>query len=648
MNRKITRRDFLNGVAITIGASFLPSCSSKTPESQYWPEGKPGYDPSSLTGIRGNHDGSWEVMHAMRDNDFWQKQGKPSNTGEVYDLVIVGGGISGLSAAHYFQKKTGRNARILILDNHDDFGGHAKRNEFSTSGRTILGYGGTFSIDSPAPYSDVAKNLIQELGINVNHWNNVVDFTIYSSRGLRSSVFFDQNTFGTNRLVPFPPRDFGMANEDLEDKAASQKLWQRFFTEAPFSKTGIRDLRRLFTENSDYMHGFSSDEKKAKLARMSYADFLLNIAKVNPELLKLFQTLPHGLYGVGIDAIPAQDAWGLGFPGFDGMKLDPTFGKGMNRDAMEYSDAGDRYFFHFPDGGATIARLLVRGLIPGSIPGQDTNDIVTARCNYAKLDQSDSPTRIRLNSTVVRVQHLGGNASTAKQVEVLYVRGNKLQTVRANKCILACWNAAIPYICPELPEKQKEDLAYEVKVPLLYVNVVIENWNSFVKAGVHTILCPGEYYTTINLDLPVSIGKYKCSQNPDEPMVLHLTRTPCSPGLSARQQHRAGRLELVNTTFQMYENKIQEQLARILGPYGFDPARDIHAITVNRWAHGYAYQYNSLFDSFWLEGKQTPCERARKPYGRLAIANADAAAYSYTDAAIDQAYRAVNEVLALN
>jgi spermidine dehydrogenase len=147
--------------------------------------------------------------------------------------------------------------------------------------------------------------------------------------------------------------------------------------------------------------------------------------------------------------------------------------------------------------------------------------------------------------------------------------------------------------------------------------------------------------------LPVSIGSYKCSQTPEEPIVIHMMRTPCSPGLPARQQHRSGRLELLNTKFETIESNIRDQLNRIIGSSGFDAARDIRAITVNRWAHGYAYQYNSLFDPFWLEGKETPCERARKPFGRIAIANADAAAYSYTDAAIDQAHRAVSEILTI-
>jgi spermidine dehydrogenase len=218
--------------------------------------------------------------------------------------------------------------------------------------------------------------------------------------------------------------------------------------------------------------------------------------------------------------------------------------------------------------------------------------------------------------------------------------------VRGKKCVLACWGTVIPYICPELPEAQKKALAYGVKVPIVYTNVVVANWTSFRQLGFSEVYAPGSYHSRVNLDLPVSIGAYHCARTPEDPIVLHLVRTPCRPGLPARDQHRAGRMELQTTTFATFEREIRGQLARILGPGGFDPARDIRAITVNRWAHGYAYQYNSLFDAFWLDGGALPCVAGRRPLGRIAIANADAAAYAYTDAAIDQAYRAVAEVTA--
>lgn len=639
MPRSIDRRDFLNGMALAIGSSLLPRTawgSSADASSHYYPP--------TLTGLRGSYDAAYTFGHALREPDFWEKAGAPVDTGETYDLVVVGGGISGLSAAHYFRREAGSSARVLVLDNHDDFGGHAKRNEYHVGGRMILGYGGTFSIDSPAPYSTVAKGLITQLGIDVSRWEKVVDFNLYASRGLKSGVFFDKETFGADKVLPFSNRVAVGEGETTAQRDAAAAAWTTFLAEAPLPMAARRDIQRLYSDTTDHLPGLTSDQKKARLARMSYASFLTGPAKAHPDVVKFFQSRPHSLYGFGIDAVPAQDAWGLGFPGFGGMGLDPSFGPGMNHDAKLYPDGGGAYFFHFPDGNASVARLLVRSLIPGAIPGSTADDIVLARCDYSRLDDASSPARIRLDSTALRVVH-AGEPGSAKEVEIVYGRGSKLYKVRARRCILACWSAMIPYLCDSLPESQKADLAFAIKVPIIYTNVLISNWQPFVKAGLSAVHCPGAYWSAVNLDLPVSLGGYRCSQSPDEPIVLHLVRTPCSPGLPARDQHRAGRAELLTTPFETFEKSIRDQLARIVGPSGFDADKDIRAITVNRWAHGYAYQYNSLFDDFWLEGKETPCERARKPFGRIAIANADTRAYSYTDAAIDSAYRAVGEVL---
>jgi spermidine dehydrogenase len=215
--------------------------------------------------------------------------------------------------------------------------------------------------------------------------------------------------------------------------------------------------------------------------------------------------------------------------------------------------------------------------------------------------------------------------------------------VRGNACILACWNMVIPYICPDISRKQKDALAYGVKVPLVYTNVQIRNSSAFKKLGVRRIKCPGSFFTTVEIDYPVSMGDYKYPASPDDPCVLHLEKIPCGAGATARDQQIAGRMELYHMQFATFERNIRSQLGRILSSGGFDPARDIQAITVNRWPHGYAYEYNSLFDPNWPENER-PCVVGRQPFGRISIANSDAGAFAYTSAAIDQAFRAVKEV----
>jgi spermidine dehydrogenase len=640
MHRDITRRDFLNGVAVTAGAAVIPLHLLAALQNNTDPEKSTEYYPPALTGLRGSHVGSFEVAHSVRDHDFWEKAPKPIETGEKFDLIVVGGGISGLSAAHFY-RKANPGARVLILDNHDDFGGHAKRNEFTVGTYKRLGFGGTFSIESPAPYSSMAKGVVEELGIDVSSYPKYFAKGFYRSLGLLPSVFFDKQTFGADVLAP-GSTPFGSGETGESSFTNSTEAWNRFLQIAPLSPAAKQDFDRLRHDRKDYFPGLSSDEKKQKLATISYADYLTKTIGVSPEIIRLYQAAPHGLFGVGIDAVSAQDAWGLGFLGFAGLNLAPGAGKGMNRDCIPNEEA-EKYFFHFPDGNASIARLLVRSLIPDAIPGNSAIDVVSAKANYAKIDDSASPVRIRLNSTAVRVRHIG-DAATAKEVEITYSRFGKLYSARAPHTVLACWNMVIPYICSELPEKQQQALQSAAKVPLLYTNVALRNWTSFKKLGVSSVYSPGCYHSAFTLDLPVSIGDYHCAKSPEEPIVVHMMKTPCKPGFPARDQHRMGRIELFTTDFETMERKIRDQLARTLGAGGFDPARDIAGITVNRWPHGYAYEYNSLWDKFWLEGGETPCEVARKPFGRITIANADAGAYAYTDGAMDQAWRAVQEL----
>ncbi|MGA3224645.1 MAG: FAD/NAD(P)-binding protein [Acidobacteriaceae bacterium] len=628
MDRRITRRDFMNGAAMAIAAAVAPHASLLAQEKEA--QDRSGYDPPAAHGLRGSHPGAFEVAHRLRDGTFWSSAGQPESSGESYDLIVVGGGISGLSSARFFHQAAGKTARVLILENHDDFGGHAKRNEFQLDKTFMLGFGGTFSIESPAPYSPVAQGVVRDLGIDVSSYSRHLDSKLYASLGLKQKIFFDQETFGADRLVVKPSPKHG------------EKMWREFESQAPLTDKTKADLKRLYALDEDLMPGLSSEQKKAKLARMSYADYLTKLVKVEPQVVTILDPEQKSLYGVGIDAISAQDAWGLDMPGFEGLKLTPGPGPGMGRDAIPNEEA-EKYFFHFPDGNSSIARLMVRSLIPEAVPGNSADDIVTSQIRYEELDRPGKPTRIRLNSTVVRVRH-EGDASTAKEVEVTYVQQGRLYTVKAAHCILACWHPVIPYIAGELPAPQLAALRSAEKVPIVYTNVALRNWQSFVRLETRSVTAPRCYFTDFGLDRRVSIGNYHCTKSPEEPIVLTMERYPCSPGLPARGQHRAGRADLYATSFETFERKIREQLARSIGAGGFDPARDIEAITVNRWPHGYAYQYNSLWDPFWLEGGPLPCVEARKPFGRIAIANADADAYAYTDCAINQAHRAVNEL----
>jgi spermidine dehydrogenase len=623
MTREITRRDFLNGVAIGAGTSVLGGAFSAEKLlaaailDEHAPEKSPDDYPPAKMGMRGNHDGSFTTAHKMRDGDNPDSFGADIDTHESYDLVVVGGGISGLSAAYFFRKEVGSSAKILILDNHDDFGGHAKRNEFQAGGRMVLGNGGTQSIESPGSYSKQAKALIEEIGINTGRFYQAYDQKLYANLG--TAAFFDKATFGEDRLI-----------------AGMNKMpWAEFLTKAPLSDLARKDIERVYNEKVDYLPGMTREQKVAKLKKTSYSDFLTQYCKLSPEALPFFQTFTHDLFCVGIEAVPAFSCYEEGddygsftYAGFDGLGLPER-------------EKEEPYIFHFPDGNASVARLLVRSLIPTAIPGSTMDDVVTARADYGQLDRVENPVRIRLNSTVVNVKHAGPEAT--KNVKVTYMRGGKVQNVSTTKCVLACYNVMIPYICPELPDPQKEALSYLVKAPLVYTRVAINNWTAFSKLGIRQIVSPASYHTYTALDFPVSLGKYKFPSKPEEPAVLFMLRTPCKPGLPVRDQHRAGRAELIQTPYAKFERNIREQLGAMLGAAGFDPARDITGIVVNRWAHGYAFTPFGLDVPDWKEGQQ-PWVIGRQPFGNITIANSDAGASAYTDVAIDQAYRAVGEL----
>ena len=628
MGEAITRRDFMQGALLGTGALALPGlvgCSHRQVPLAPPAQDAAGYYPPTRTGLRGSHPGAYEAAHALRDGNLHIQ---PLDIGEEYDLVIVGAGISGLSAALTYRRER-PNARILILDNHDDFGGHAKRNEVMVDGSMRLLNGGTYAIESPRPYSAIADGVLRDVGIDaVALAKQTQKNDFYQSLGLSQAVFFDSETFGSDYLA----------------RGYRNRSWTDFLKGVPLSEAAKRDVERVETGRVDYLAGMSATDKKQKLLRMSYLAYLRDVVKVDPSVIALYQSLTKGWWGVGLDAIGALDAWGSEMPGFQGLNLPSGSIPGMGYTPAGFADPGGSVFMHFPDGNASVARALVRRLIPAVIPGSTIEDLITAKANYRELDRPDSSVRIRLNSIVVGVHHDSADIARSRSVRVAYHRDGRVLEVRARQCILACYSAIIPYLVPELPDAQKAAMHEAVKTPLVYTTVALSNWRSFHDLGVSSIYAPGSYHTTVRLNSTVDIGGYASPRSPDEPNLLAMVRTPCKPGLTEHEQNKVGRAELLATPFETFEREIRDQLRRMLVGTSFDPARDIRAIIVNRWPHGYSPENNPLFDADVPVGQEAYV-RARTRFGRIAIANSDTGAGAYTDVAIEQGHRAAYELL---
>jgi len=632
--KNISRRDFMGGIALglTSGAMFSPfEALALTGKNTGKGNGFKGNGlkastslyPPAMTGMRGNHAGSFEISHALA----WEGKSWPDAekyTDEPYDLLVVGAGLSGLASAHEYLKKR-PDARILIVDNHDDFGGHAKRNEFTVRGQELIGYGGSQSIDGPALYSPQSRQILEDLGVRAERFYRYFDRKFYRKQKMKAGIYFEKGHFKHSGL-----QDNFLSADD--EKAA--KLIHQY----PLPEESRKALFRLWNGEEDYLSKTPEAEKIKLLRGISYEDFLRNYAKMPDDVILLLLNQGIGLWGLGFDALSALEAYRMEMPGFEGLALDDNL-------VPNPYESEEPYIFHFPDGNAGLARLLVRKLIPHAADGHGMEDIIRAKFDYERLDDVDHAVRLRLKTTVIKAVNRDGQ----DQVDVSMIRGGKVEKIQARHVIMACNNNILPHICPEMPKEQKQALKFPEKVPMVYINVALDNWKAFHKAGYHQFHNPHGFFHNMSLDFPVSMGGYEFTKRPDEPTVLHVVHTPVKQGqgLSAREQHRLGRHDIYHMTFADYEKEIISQLEEMLGPFGFDAEKDIAAITVNRWPHGYAYEYNELWEPWgWLDGTEDgPHILGRRRLGNISIANSDSQALAYVNGAFDAAVRAVSEQL---
>jgi len=322
---------------------------------------------------------------------------------ERYDLVVVGGGISGLAAAHFYRRARPQ-ARILVLDNHDDFGGHAKRNEFTVGGRLLIGYGGSQSIDSPnTQWSEAAKGLLRELGVDVQRFETAFERNLYASLGLSRGVFFAREAFGRDLLVSGD--SLIMPQNETSRRLANAKPLDEFVSEFPLSEASKAQLLALYDGARDPLAGRTVDEKMKVLKTTSYRDYLIKLCGCNEEVANCFQGRTYSFFGLGCDAVPAADVRDHGYPGFGGLNLPAAGG----------SERSEPYIYHFPDGNASLARLLVRGLVPGIAPGNTMEDVVLSLSQQARIYLADLPRQLRGELDLMRSDMLPAESVASMQ-----------------------------------------------------------------------------------------------------------------------------------------------------------------------------------------------------------------------------------------
>ncbi|HWZ63434.1 MAG TPA: NAD(P)-binding protein [Steroidobacteraceae bacterium] len=618
MNDQITRRDFMDGVACTIVAGMAPRPGLAAPSDAPYPPARTGYV--------GSRPQDFAIAHSIRDGQRYALDSRPVT--ERYDYIVIGSGIGGLAAAHYLRRARPK-ARILILDNHDEFGGHARRNEFNVGGRFLLGYGGSESLEGVRRrWSRTALDCIASIGVSVDRLEQAFQVGLYPGLGLSSGLFFPRETYGVDRLVTGDP--VRQLPTDIPPELHHGRAPAQFLADCPIEGEQRSRLLALYTDPRDVLAGKSDAEKRRLLEKTSYHDYLKGYFGLDDRSLAMFDGRTLDLFAAKANAVSSLLAWECQYPGFQGLGLK------MSREGIL---EGDPYIHHFPDGNATLARLFVRQLIPAVAPGDTMEDVIGARFDYSRLDKDSNDVRLRLSSTVVALGNRGAGA------DVLYMRNGELTRAAAAHVVYSGYSAMLPYICPDLGAEQRHAVADQVKGPLVYINVALRSWRSWVNRGVHYVNNPAGFYSHLKLDYPVSLGDYRFPANPDQPMILHLLHVPWPEGpiKDLRSAWRAGRQIAYTLPFDEFESRAKDELTRILGPGGFDAQRDLAAITVNRWGHGYAYDMDTLFDDEATSKRET--QLSHQPLGRIHFAGTDAAWMAYAHWAMDSAHRAAQEIL---
>jgi spermidine dehydrogenase len=623
MNSPITRRDFLGSTLLASGAALLDGLTPAqlVAASDDWT----GY--GGIGEYRRSNGNTLEVLqagHQMRDRAHDPLPGDTIDTGETYDCVIVGGGISGLAAALLFQRHAGPNKSCLVLENHAIFGGEAKQNEFEVDGKRLVAHQGSAIYLVPYPHSFMARFYesigLHEPKLNYQRWSGrepemTLGRTPYDAAGLgRGQYGF---WFGAK---------FGQATGMwLLDPVGKEMQG------APTGERERKELQRWFSGKAADEWKFErpkyeGDDISRRLDAISLEQHFMERYGLSQQTIRTFLSpVEGGGSGLGPDALSAYCEYAADL-------LHP------------FDDGSGETVQMFPGGNTVIARLLAKTLVPSSIDGPQTvESVIHNPVQFRALDSPGAMARIRLSSTVVSVRH-DGDPTKANSLSITYAKDGQVFGIKARSAVMAGGSWTTKHIVTDLPTEHRNAYAQFYRSPCMMANVAVRNWRFLHRMGISGCRWFEGIGNYMEVRRQAVVGRDDATISPDSPIVLSLKVLYSYPGLSTEEQGHRGRAEMLGTSFRDYEGRIREQFTAMFAAAGFDANRDIAGIVLNRWGHAYLNPQPGFF--FAKDGKPAPREVLRSaPFGRIAFANTDLAGAMDHRYSILEAQRAVNQLL---
>jgi len=616
LNKAITRRDFVYGSSLIMGATYtgISGGNENTNDTYSFDVDSSWYGPGGVGDYASSHGNNPELIkaaHKIRSGRYEAELSEAKDTGEEFDLVVVGGGFSGLSAAYHFNR-INPSSRVLIIDNHPIFGGEAKRNDFIVDGYHISGPQGSndFALPTinggPDDYFSALnmprefeyqkpEGAASEMRIPIDNFDHM---TWYEHK-------FDAGHFFRGAKTPWV--------KDVWDSGLNSTPWS---SELKQAFTRVRAIN--ITENKKH----NNDQWLDSITLKSYYE---NVLGMPPEVTSFYDPIMASIIGFGCDALSAY--WGKYFemPGF-----------------LKTSQIKAPFLQSFPGGNTGIARHFIKKLIPNAIKGNSTEDILFNPVNFSQLDKDTSSIRIRLNSTAVNVHHIGTENEQGR-VQVTYSNKNKLYQVKSKTVVMASGGWINRRILRDLPAKYHEAYNKINHSPVLVANVALTNWRFLERLGISAAFWTEGIGFTCNIRRPMIVGGKSQPLDPDKPIVMTFYIPIIKPGLNAREQGAMCRAELLSTSFLSYERQIREQMTSMFSAGGFDPTRDIAGIILNRWGHAYVNPGLNFIHT--KDGSETPSDILRQSYGRIAIGHSELRGHQYWNGAAGEGRRAVESLI---